>query len=124
MLTEVKTESEHFFEDKDGNIHGEYKFWYANGQLGELEYFHHGELHGVGKHWFETGDVREHNIYKFGVKHGEYRTWDIHGDMLMHLFFQNGENISDEIGKELKDILNPTDDERLLIKLKWGIDLC
>ena len=34
----------HYFENKNGEIHGECKQWWSNGTLGEHSYYEHGEL--------------------------------------------------------------------------------
>ncbi len=76
MLIEVKIKTEHYFRNKNGQLHGEYKMWRSNGQLYE------------------------------------------------HSFWQNGNDITDEIKDLVSDINNITDEEKLLIMLKWGILLC
>ena len=97
MLTEVKTKTEHYFKDEQG-MQGEYKTWYINGA------------------------ILEHCLFKDSIFHGEYKRWDDDGRLAKHDFDCNDKNITDEVKALVKDILNITQEERLLIKLKWGVE--
>lgn len=45
---------------------GEYKHWYANGQLNQHGFYKNGKKDGEYKSWFKNGDPREHFIWKDG----------------------------------------------------------
>ena len=63
---------EHYFEDGNGKLHGEYKSWWSNGTLSAHCYFENGKLHGEYKRWWENGTLWEHSEYKNGEKIKDY----------------------------------------------------
>jgi antitoxin component YwqK of YwqJK toxin-antitoxin module len=65
MLTEYKTDRYHYFEDDRGRRQGEYKSWYANGQLWENCFYVDGKWHGECK-WWKNGQIRRHCFYVNG----------------------------------------------------------
>ena len=56
-LTEIKTETQHYFKDEHGKRHGEYKYWHYNGQLYIHTHNLNGKVHGEFKHWYENGQL-------------------------------------------------------------------
>ena len=95
-LTEVKDfysngqNNAHYFEDENGKLHGEYKWWYDNGTLATHCYYEHGERHGEYKSWYYNGTLCEHCYYEHGERHGEYKWWD-NGILLEHCYYEHGE---------------------------------
>ena len=62
---------------------------------------------------------------KFAAKrfvHGEYKRWSRDGILIIHHFFKRGNNITGDILELVNDILSITNEEKLLIKLRFGID--
>ena len=100
MLTERKGRQYHYYLDTLDRHQGEAKQWHSNGQILRHMFYLNNEPHGEQRHWWNDGTLSQHH------------------------FWQRGNDITDEVSKELKDPLNPTDIERMMIKLKWGIDLC
>ena len=98
MLTEVKTDRMHYFEDELGKMQGEFKEWHRSGRL------------------------KTKCIYKGNRCHGELMAWDVYGSISCHGFAYNGEMITPAVRALVKNMLKITDEERLLIKLKWGIE--
>jgi len=98
MLTEIKNEYEQYFADEQGRAQGEYKAWHSSGQQ------------------------RTHCFFKDDVLHGEYKSWYTTGVLAHHNFVCNNNEITDEVKALVEDILNLTAEERLLIKLTWGIE--
>jgi len=132
---------------KDNLLHGEYKNWYDNGQLrmqcffvddkrnGEMKVWHpNGQLekyctynddliHGEYKLWYEHGLIRIHCFHKNGSLHGEYKRWHPTGQLESHSYLLNGVSITPQVISLIEDINNITEEERLLIMLKFGIPL-
>ena len=80
---------EYWVNDK-GQKHGEYKWWYNDGQLGVHCFFVNGEEHGECKLWHENGQLEEHCFYVNGRLHGEYKSWYDNGQLREHCFYVNG----------------------------------
>ena len=110
--------------DENGSYHGEYKHWHKCGILKEHSHHRHGYQHGELKRWLNTGMLSVHTFYKVGRLHGEFRRWWEDGKQNSHAYYVDGYNMTEEVTNMLGDILNPTDEDRLLVKLKWGINLC
>jgi len=85
------------YEDEKHNVQGEYKVWHGNGQL------------------------KVYCIYKDNVLHGEYKSWYSDGQPQYHCFYKNSVIITNQIKELVKDINNITEQERMLIKLKFDI---
>ena len=100
----------------------EYKNYYDNGQPYQHYFLKDGEIHGESKEWFENGVLREHSFYKDGVRHGEYKDWYNNGQLWEHSFYKDDEDITDQVREVVVDILNITSEEKMIIKLKFGID--
>ena len=103
MLTEIKAPIHHYFIDKDELMQGEYKRWWENGNIREQEWYKNGKLHGLCRYWWEGGKLVEHYLYQNGL--------------------QVPKEITEQIMDLVKNICTPTMEERILVKLKWGVDL-
>ena len=68
-------------ETKNGELDGELKEWYRNGQLASLVYWKNGKWHGEWKRWYENGQVKWHCSYKDGKKDGEWTKWYLNGQL-------------------------------------------
>ena len=84
-----KNNCEYWLNDK-GQYHGEYKWWYENGQLSE--------------HCFCVNDLL----------HGEFKWWDRNGQLDDHRFYVNGEEVRDLIKEPV------TDEDKFLMALEFG----
>jgi antitoxin component YwqK of YwqJK toxin-antitoxin module len=62
-LTEIKTDTEHYFEDEFGNKQGEYKAWYSDGQLWVHCFYVDDKVHGEYKLWYSDGQIWVHCYY-------------------------------------------------------------
>ena len=122
MLTEIKTNLIHYFHDEHGNRQGEYKDWHSNGQMYDHDYFVDDQRQGECKQWYENGQMSEHAIYCAGRARGEYKSWDDNGSVDRHDFRSDDSDFTNEVKALVKDINNITDEERLLIKIQWGIE--
>jgi antitoxin component YwqK of YwqJK toxin-antitoxin module len=62
----MATLTEHYFEDENGQKHGEYKWWYSNGQQLEHYFCVDGKRHGEYKLWHDNGQLWRHCYYVDG----------------------------------------------------------
>ncbi len=124
MLKEFKTKTAHYFKNENGQIHGEYKSWWENGQLHRRSFYQNGELHGESKLWYPNGRFEEHSFYQNGQLHGESKKWWFDEQLCRHDFWLNHNIITKEIKDLVSNINNITDEEKFVILLKWGISLC
>ena len=99
MLTEYKTKTCHYYLTDKFKLQGEYKTFYPD------------------------GTISEHRSYIDGRRHGEVKSWGEDGTISYHEFFMNGVWVTKFVSEVVKDISNPTDAERMIVKLKWGIDV-
>jgi antitoxin component YwqK of YwqJK toxin-antitoxin module len=66
MLKETKTDSVHYFVDDRGRYQGEFKRWYANGQLCVHCFCVDDKFHGEYKAWYEDGTISANEFYVNG----------------------------------------------------------
>ncbi len=90
MLTEVKTDSHHYFVDEKWMFQGEYKSYCDNGQLYVHTCHADDKIHGEYKSYFRNGVMWEHVLYQNGVEHGEFKSYHGNGQLNKHAFYQNG----------------------------------
>ena len=74
---------------KDGQLHGEYKEFYENGQLGIVSNYKNGKLEGEYKHFRENGVLDFEANYKDGKREGEYKTYYENGNLAMTCNYEN-----------------------------------
>ena len=74
---------------------GEYIKCWNNGLVCEHYYYKNGEPHGECKWWHNGGQLWYHTRYKDGKRHGEYKAWDRDGELYIHSLFENGTIIKD-----------------------------
>jgi antitoxin component YwqK of YwqJK toxin-antitoxin module len=117
-LKEIKTETEHYFEDESGQIQGEYKLWYSSGQLREHCYYVDGKLNGEYKWWHENGQLWVHCFYMDGNIHGEFKLWHYNGQLGIHCFYQNGEVVVEF--RDEPDEYPTSDEAKTYFALKYG----
>lgn len=132
----------------DGDLEGEFKCWYKNGQLqihsyftndkregsykewhenGELSiycFFSNGEKNGRHKEWRDDGRMKIDSHFREGWAHGQWREWSYDGHIWEDCFYVKGNSVQPEIRKMVEDISNITEEEKLLIKLHFGIESC
>ena len=66
MLTEVKDDRRHYFEDDQGRRQGEYKSWHVNGNMWMYSFYVDGKLHGERKAWNGDGTLVSHTFWVNG----------------------------------------------------------
>ena len=74
------------------------------------------------KLYYTNGKPKRHHYLKDGYCHGEFKYWHANGQLWKHFFMKDNKNITDQIEEVVVDILNITNEEKLMIKLKFGID--
>ncbi len=70
MLTEIKTDTYHYFIDENGVKQGEYKDYHDIGQLCEHSFRLNDKRHGEYKHYFNDGALFVHTFHLHGKRHG------------------------------------------------------
>jgi antitoxin component YwqK of YwqJK toxin-antitoxin module len=117
-LKEIKTDTEHYFEDEFCQIHGEYKWWYSNGQLGRHCFYVDDKLHGEYKRWYDNGQLLVHCFYVDDNRHGEFKRWYSDGQLSKHCFYVDGNKVIDFLDDPEE---YPTSDEdKTYFVLKYG----
>ena len=100
----------------------EHKEYRDNGQLYEHHFRKDGKHHGEYKWWWSDGTLGTHCFYKDGELHGEYKWWcSNNGQLYEHRFMKDNKNITTEVKLLVTDILNITNEERMIIKLHHGV---
>jgi antitoxin component YwqK of YwqJK toxin-antitoxin module len=94
-LKEIKTDTEHYFEDENGHRQGESKWWHKSGQLGRHCFYVDGNRHGEYKWWNDNGQQLEHCFYVDGKRHGEFKWWHDHGQLFQHYFYVDDKEVID-----------------------------
>ena len=100
----------------------EYTDYYDNGQLCRHYFLKDNDLCGEYKSWYEDGTLWEHSFRKDGFLHGESKWWHENGQSCEHCFYQHNKNITNKVKEVVSDIRSITSEEKLMIKLKFGID--
>ena len=100
----------------------EFISYYDNDQLKEHSFWQDGKLHGEYKDWWENGNRWGHCFYKDGNLHGESKDWDNDGTLSVHHFYKDDKDITKEVKLLVEDILKITPEEKMIIKLKFGIN--
>ena len=91
MLTEVKINTLHYFEDAQRRLQGEYKRW-----------------------WRRDGNLRVHCFFVNGKRHGEFKVWSKYGTLKYHEFWVHG-------GLYRDLLVNPVDNkDKFLITIETG----
>ncbi len=78
------------YRTKYGEIDGEYKEWYNNGQLYIQTTYVEGKLHGEYKEWYDNKQLRLQTTYVEGKLHGEYKDWWSNGQLYIHCNYVEG----------------------------------
>jgi len=76
--------------DEEGEKHGEWKAWHANGQLKEVTGYLHGQPDGLEAGWFKDGCRRFKSKRVNCVLHGSLKVWDRSGQLLQHWRYKEG----------------------------------
>ena len=72
-----------------GNLHGEKKVYYENGELAEVANYANGELHGNRKLYSVKGIVLEDLQYKNGELHGPAKIYNGKGELVSEGIYRN-----------------------------------
>ena len=91
MLKHVKTKYEEYYEDENGNIHGEYKAYHDNGQLQQICNYVDDKRHGEYKSYHDNGQLLVICNYVNGRFHGEYKAYHGNGKLRVICNYVDGE---------------------------------
>lgn len=74
--------------DKENRI-GEWKYYYANGVLKEVNSYKDGELNGKSTSYHENGKVHQEMMYENGMAQGYYRKFNQLGILMEEGYYEN-----------------------------------
>jgi len=60
---------------RGGEYHGEYRYWYSDGQIMIHTHYENGKEHGECKQWYPNGQLKLEKTYKEGKLNGPYKDW-------------------------------------------------
>lgn len=95
---------------------------WSNGQLRKYCFLKGGLLHGECKWWHDNGQIDKQCFFKGGQRHGESKWWWPTGTPAYHEFYKEDTDITDSIKLICDNILCISKEERMLIKLQFGIE--
>ncbi len=75
--------------DKDGKRHGEWTYWYENGNVWSEGYFSHGKSDGIRKGYHVNGQKYFKGEYDKGQQTGIWTFWDENGTLVKEENFSN-----------------------------------
>ena len=110
----VKEGNLEYWLNDNGQYHGEFKWWYIDGQLYEHCFYVNDKLHGEFEKWYENGQIYAHCFYVNGQKHGEHKLWWGDGQLSSHGFYVNGDVVRDLLDNPV------TDEDKFLMTLETG----
>lgn len=99
--------------------------WYESGEKKSAIPYKNGQQYGRVKRWYENGQKEEDVMMKNTRVHGSYRSWYSNGNKQREFFSINnvmsGEYREwDKEGKLLWEIIELTDEKKILIKSYWS----
>jgi antitoxin component YwqK of YwqJK toxin-antitoxin module len=97
-----KTISSHEF--KDGKFHGEWKFYYLNGEVETSGFFENGERVGEWFYYHNNGRVKANLNYLNGKPHGLWKTMDENGLIIVEEEWINGIKQLDSINNPFNNV--------------------
>jgi antitoxin component YwqK of YwqJK toxin-antitoxin module len=84
-------------ESNRGILHGPYRAWYPNGNLGTSEMYDHGKLTGPAVYFWDNGEKQAEGKYKNGLREGFWKFWDKSGILYSKVRYLKGKVISGKI---------------------------
>jgi len=99
--------------------------WYSNGQKKSAIPYKNGQQYGRVKRWYENGQKEEDVMMKNTRVHGSYRSWYPNGNKQREFFSINNVMSGEyrewsEDGKLLWEIVEQTDEKKILVKNFWS----
>lgn len=124
MLTEIKTDLEHYYVDELNKKQGIYISRYANTLTWCIANYTDGRRQGECTVFYDDVDntVCARVLYHNDRLHGECVYYDCNKTTIERSFQLHGNDITKQVAKIVNDMYNITDEEKLLIKIKWGIE--
>jgi len=77
-MKEIKTNTHHYYINDKGQLHGEHKSYYSNGQLWIHCHYNNGKWHGEYKSYYDNGQLWVH-------------TYDVNAETV-HDFLKDGDS--------------------------------
>ena len=81
-----------------------------------------GLMQGVYRTEHTNRKIWELGYFQDDLLHGEFKMWCDEGKLTDHAFYTNGVDVTDGVKLLVNDLLNISDDERIVLKLKYGFD--
>jgi len=74
----------------DDRKQGLWTTWYTNGNINNKRYYRNGELDGEYKQWFRNGDLELDGNYVLGTRQGLWTEWNLHNSIKETSMYKNG----------------------------------
>ncbi len=71
---------------QDGKANGEFKVWFASGQLRQQMTFDDGKREGIAREWTSTGEKRAEINYRDGKRNGKATVWGRDGKVTEQVY--------------------------------------
>lgn len=117
----------HRGEKLNDKLHGKYTCTHRDGKTLHMERdYVNGKIHGLSKIYNIHGALVNVAVYRNGLPEGEMNTFFLVGTenetKTVDFVGVDGENLTKEIRDSVDDIKNLTDQDRMMIKVKYGVD--
>ena len=77
-----------WYEDENGDLEGEYKEWYENGNLKIIKNYKDGKLNGVVTLYYPNGNLKVTGKFKENYKNGLFIFYSIDKNILMNRYYE------------------------------------
>ena len=75
---------------KNNIKHGNFKFYYPDGILGNFENWNNGKEEGIWKMFYPNGNIRKEGTYSNGKKIGLWKTFSQSGELYLTEIWDDG----------------------------------
>ena len=82
-----------YIEVKNGQLHGQVKYFHSKGYTEEVGQYSHGKKEGVWIQYAANGQILGEAYYKDGQKDGVWTVWDEQGVKRYHMVYSMGKKV-------------------------------
>lgn len=111
-----------YFVDDNQRKQGEYTVRDGDGKLLLRCIYIDGLRYGESKTWWWNDAINEHCFCDAGNVKGELRTYTSQGELRLLRFMDDGTDVTNTVRDIVEDLYNITDEENVILKLKYGTE--